>query len=125
MRRPLAVGLEVTTRVGLAFEQPEYLRRAWHSPGVTGPFGGAASAGRLLKLDTVRQTYALGLAGSQAAGTYAQLGTPGIKFQQSRGRYPVCSRREQRAAASPRPRKCFCTRTAGCSPPMDRDQRGR
>lgn len=81
----IAAGLEVTTRVGLGLHTPAYKERGWHSPGVTGPFGGAASAGRLLGLDADAQLDAFGLAGSQAAGTYAQLRTPAIKFQQSRG----------------------------------------
>jgi 2-methylcitrate dehydratase PrpD len=52
---------------------------------VIGPFGGAAAAGKLLGLDAERQRNAFGLAGSQSAGTFAQWGTPTIKFHQSRG----------------------------------------
>jgi 2-methylcitrate dehydratase PrpD len=81
----IAAGLEVTTRVGLGLGAEEFRRRGWHSPGVAGPFGGAAAAGRILGLDVQAMTYAFGLAGSQAAGTFAQLGTPAIKFQQARG----------------------------------------
>ncbi len=80
-----AAGLEVTTRVGLALDPGPFRSRGWHAPGVTGPFGGAAAVGRLLGLDADRQCMAFGIAGSQAAGTYAQLGTNTIKFQQSRG----------------------------------------
>jgi 2-methylcitrate dehydratase PrpD len=36
-------------------------------------------------LDAERQRHAFGLAGSQSAGTFAQWGTPTIKFHQSRG----------------------------------------
>ena len=81
----VAAGLEVTTRVGLALDPSPFRTRGWHAPGVTGPFGGAAAVGRLLGLDADQQTMAFGIAGSQAAGTYAQLGTNTIKFQQSRG----------------------------------------
>ncbi len=81
----VAAGLEVTTRVGLGVDPAPFRARGWHSPGVTGPFGGAASVGKLLGLDSQRQCMAFGIAGSQSAGTYAQLGTNTIKFQQSRG----------------------------------------
>lgn len=81
----LVAGLEATTRIGVALDYPVFRRHGWHSPGVIGPFGGAAAAGRLLGLDAVAQCNALGLAGSQAAGTFAQWGTPTIKFHQSRG----------------------------------------
>lgn len=81
----LAAGLEVTTRIGLGLNYPAFRARGWHSPGVVGPFGGAASAGHILGLDGHRQRNALGLAGSQAAGTFAHWGTPTIKFHQSRG----------------------------------------
>jgi 2-methylcitrate dehydratase PrpD len=81
----IAAGLEVTTRVGLGSDYPVFRKHGWHSPGVVGPFGGAASAGKLLGLDQHRQRNALGLAGSQSAGTFAAWGTPTIKFHQSRG----------------------------------------
>jgi 2-methylcitrate dehydratase PrpD len=80
----VALGLEVTTRIGVGTHYEEFRRRGWHSPGVTGPFGGAASAGWLLGLDTGAIRNAFGLAGSQAAGSFAQLGTPTIKFSQAR-----------------------------------------
>lgn len=80
----VAMGLEVTTRVGVGTRYQEFRRRGWHSPGVTGPFGGAAAAGRLLGLDAEATRHAFGLAGSQAAGSFAQLGTPTIKFSQAR-----------------------------------------
>ena len=81
----VAAGLETTVRVGLGTNYPAFRARGWHSPGVIGPFGGAAAAGKLLGLDAGRQRNALGLAGSQSAGTFAHWGTPTIKFHQSRG----------------------------------------
>jgi len=80
-----ALGLEITTRVGLGSNYPAFRANGWHSPGVWGPFGGAAAAGKLLGLDPRQMRNALGLAGSQSAGTFAQWGTPTIKFHQSRG----------------------------------------
>jgi 2-methylcitrate dehydratase PrpD len=59
--------------------------RGWHSPGVIGPFGGAAAVASLLKFDAARTQNALSLAGTQSAGTFAHWGTPTIKFHQSRG----------------------------------------
>ena len=81
----LAAGLETTVRIGLGIHYPAFRERGWHSPGVIGPFGGAVAAGRLLGLDAGSMLSALGLAGSQAAGTFAHWGTPTIKFHQARG----------------------------------------
>jgi 2-methylcitrate dehydratase PrpD len=81
----VAVGLETTTRIGLALNYGAFHARGWHAPGVIGPFGGAAAVGALLGLDGPGHRNALGLAGSQSAGTMAQWGTPTIKFHQARG----------------------------------------
>lgn len=81
----LAVGLETTVRIGRGIGYGRFRERGWHSPGVIGPFGGAAAAGRILGLDPQRMRWAFGLAGSQAAGTFAHWGTPTIKFHQARG----------------------------------------
>lgn len=81
----IAVGLETTVRIGRGLDYPRFRERGWHAPGVIGPFGGAVAVGRLLRLDQSRMLDALGLAGSQAAGTFAALGTPTVKFHQSRG----------------------------------------
>jgi 2-methylcitrate dehydratase PrpD len=81
----IAAGLETTVRVALGTNYKAFRARGWHSPGVVGPFGGAAATGKLLGLDAGRQRNAFGLAGSQSAGTFAHWGTPTIKFHQSRG----------------------------------------
>src|SRR5689334_1508469 len=81
----LAAGSEVATRVGLGWNFPEARKRGWHGPGVIGPFGSAAAVGRLLGLDADTMARAYGLAGSQAAGTFAAWGTPTVKFHQIRG----------------------------------------
>ncbi len=80
-----ALGLEITTRVALGSNYPAFRANGWHSPGVWGPFGGAAAAGTLLGLDARQMRNAFSLAGSQSAGTFAHWGTPTIKFHQSRG----------------------------------------
>jgi 2-methylcitrate dehydratase PrpD len=81
----VAAGLETSVRVALGIDYPAFRARGWHSPGVIGPFGGAAALGKLLDLDAEQQRNAFGLAGSQSAGTFAHWGTPTIKFHQCRG----------------------------------------
>jgi 2-methylcitrate dehydratase PrpD len=81
----MAAGCEVTTRVGLGLDYPKFRARGWHGPGVIGPFGAAAAVGSLLGFDAGTMARAFGLAGSQAAGTFAAWGTPTVKFHQCRG----------------------------------------
>lgn len=80
----LASGFETATRVGIGLNYPAFRARGWHGPGVIGPFGAAAAAGRLLGFDADTMARAFGLAGSQAAGTFAAWGTPTVKFHQCR-----------------------------------------
>src|ERR1700733_13142398 len=81
----IAAGCEVTTRVGIGTDYPKFRARGWHGPGIFGPFGSAAAVGSLLKFDAETMARAFGLAGSQAAGTFAAWGTPTVKFHQCRG----------------------------------------
>jgi 2-methylcitrate dehydratase PrpD len=81
----LASGFETTTRVGIGLDFPAFRARGWHGPGVIGPFGAAAAVGRLRGFDADTMARAFGLAGSQAAGTFAAWGTPTVKFHQCRG----------------------------------------
>jgi 2-methylcitrate dehydratase PrpD len=81
----LAAGFEVTTRIGIGLDYPAFRARGWHGPGVIGPFGSAAAVGRLRGFDGDTMARAFGLAGSQAAGTFAAWGTPTVKFHQCRG----------------------------------------
>ena len=83
--RSILVGLETAVRIGLAINFTAFRERGWHAPGVIGPFASAAASGSLLRLDRDRMINALGLAGSQSAGTYAAWGTPTVKFHQTRG----------------------------------------
>jgi 2-methylcitrate dehydratase PrpD len=83
----LAAGFEITTRVGVGSDYPAFRARGWHGPGVFGPFGSAAAVGRLLRVDAETMARAFGLAGSQAAGTFAAWGTPTVKFHQCRGAF--------------------------------------
>ena len=47
----IAAGLETVVRVGAGMRYPSMRARGWHSPGVIGPFGGAAARRSLLGLD--------------------------------------------------------------------------
>src|SRR5258708_5150617 len=76
----IAAGCEVTTRIGIGLDYPAFRAKGWHGPGVLGPFGAAAAVGRLRRFDTETMAKAFGLAGSQAAGTFAAWGTPTVKF---------------------------------------------
>jgi 2-methylcitrate dehydratase PrpD len=81
----IAAGCEVTTRIGLGLDYRAFRTKGWHGPGVLGPFGAAAAVGRLRRFDADTMAKAFGLAGSQAAGTFAAWGTPTVKFHQCRG----------------------------------------
>ena len=81
----IAAGCEVTTRIGLGLDYPVFRAHGWHGPGIIGPFGAAAAVGSLLEFDADTMVRAFGLAGSQAAGTFAAWGTPTVKFHQCRG----------------------------------------
>src|SRR5215813_6312724 len=81
----IATGSEVMTRIGIGLDPEAFRAKGWHGPGVLGPFGAAAAIGRLLRFDSDTMARAFGLAGSQAAGTFAAWGTPTVKFHQCRG----------------------------------------
>jgi 2-methylcitrate dehydratase PrpD len=81
----IAAGSEVITRIGISLDPAVFRVKGWHGPGVLGPFGAAAAVGRLLRFDSDCMARAFGLAGSQAAGTFAAWGTPTVKFHQCRG----------------------------------------
>src|SRR5262249_19741068 len=75
---------EVTTRIGIGLDYRAFRAKGWHGPGVLGPFGAAAAVGRLRRIDADTMAKAFGLAGSQAAGTFAAWGTPTGQFHQCR-----------------------------------------
>lgn len=81
----IAIGAEVAVRVAAGIDYSVAGPRGWHMPGIVGPFGAAAAVGRLRGLSALQMRNAFGLAGSQAAGTWASWGTPTVKFHQSRG----------------------------------------
>ena len=62
----IAVGYEAGIRAGEAVNPAHH--RIWHSTGTCGTFGAAAAVGHLFRLKPLAMNYALGTAGTQAAG---------------------------------------------------------
>jgi 2-methylcitrate dehydratase PrpD len=58
---------EVMSRIGVAAGN-SLEKRGFHAPGLTGTFGAAVAAGRLLRLDEKKMVNALGIAGSYSGG---------------------------------------------------------
>ena len=81
----LTAGFETAARIAAGVDYAAFRRRGWHGPGTIGPFGATAAVGRLRAFDADTMANAFGLAGSQAAGTFAAWGTPSVKFHQFRG----------------------------------------
>jgi 2-methylcitrate dehydratase PrpD len=70
----LILGVEIECRIGAAVS-PSHYRRGWHITSTCGVFGGAAAAGKLLKLDHQHMSWALGNAAAQSAGLIESLGS--------------------------------------------------
>ncbi|HKR87440.1 MAG TPA: MmgE/PrpD family protein [Phenylobacterium sp.] len=64
-----------TLKLLMAAVTDDSYARGFHCTGTFGAFGAAAAVGRLLKLDPLRQQWALGIAGMQASGLRAGFGT--------------------------------------------------
>jgi len=65
----VVVGYEVMGRVGRAV-MPSHRERGFQATGTCGCFGAAAAAAKILGLDEEKTLWALGIAGTQAAGLY-------------------------------------------------------
>ena len=63
---------------------PAHYDLGWHITGTAGVFGAAAAVGKLLKLSEQQMIYALGLAGTQAAGVREMFGSMGKSFHPGR-----------------------------------------
>ncbi|WP_238011379.1 MmgE/PrpD family protein [Dactylosporangium sp. AC04546] len=85
MLTALAAGLEVTARLGRSLDYRAFRAAGWHAPGILGPFGAAAAAAVLLDLPAPALARAWGLALGQAGGTFAAIGSLGVKFHQANG----------------------------------------
>ncbi len=64
----IVAGYDVMIRIGEAVMPSHYT--IWHSTATCGNFGAAAATAKLLKLDEMQTLYALGNAGTQAAGLW-------------------------------------------------------
>lgn len=69
----IVTGYEVAIRLGEAVSPSHYFY--WHNTGTCGTFGSCAAAGKLLGLDKQQMMWALGNAGTQAAGLWEFLGS--------------------------------------------------
>jgi 2-methylcitrate dehydratase PrpD len=77
------LGFEAESRIGNAV-YPAHYDAGWHITGTAGTFGAAAAIGRLLGLDTQQMIWALGLAGTQAAGLREMFGSMAKSFHPGR-----------------------------------------
>jgi 2-methylcitrate dehydratase PrpD len=70
----LVIGCDVMARLS-AVVNPSLRNRGFHTTSTCGIFGVAAATGKILKLNEIEQTSALGLAGAQASGLMEMYGT--------------------------------------------------
>jgi 2-methylcitrate dehydratase PrpD len=70
----LVLGVDVECRIGNCMYPDHYLR-GWHITGSTGTLGAAAACARLLGLDELHTSWAIGIAASQPIGVREQFGT--------------------------------------------------
>lgn len=68
------LGCEIACRVGMGID-PSHSRLGWHPTATKGIFGATVAAGKLLGLNEEEMSYALGIAGSEAAGLRENSGT--------------------------------------------------
>jgi 2-methylcitrate dehydratase PrpD len=71
----VAAGYQVAARLAMALDPAAHYERGFHPTGTCGAFGAAITAGLLFGLDRGGLTAALGIAGSQAAGSMEFLAT--------------------------------------------------
>jgi 2-methylcitrate dehydratase PrpD len=65
----IAAGYEVTIKLGVALDPAVHYARGFHPTGTCGTLGAAVTVAKLLKLNQKAMVHALGIAGSQAAGS--------------------------------------------------------
>ena len=73
----IVAGYETVIRLGVAVDPANHYARGFHPTATCGTFGSAMTAARILRLDHEQATNALGIAGSQAAGSMEYL-TDGV-----------------------------------------------
>jgi len=65
----IVAGYEVTVKLGIALDPAAHYARGFHPTGTCGTLGAAVAAAKIFKLDRDGITNAMGIAGSQAAGS--------------------------------------------------------
>ena len=65
----IVIGYELMVKLGIALQPAAHYRQGFHPTGTCGVFGAAAATAKLMKLAAHEMTHALGIAGSQAAGS--------------------------------------------------------
>ena len=65
----IVAGYEVVVRLGIGLDPSAHYRRGFHPTGTCGTLGAAITAAKMLKLNPEEMKNALGIAGSQAAGS--------------------------------------------------------
>lgn len=68
-----SAGYETAARVGMGFGVASHRSRGWHATSTAGIFGAAAACAKLMRLSEEQTLSALGIAGTQAFGTWAFL----------------------------------------------------
>ncbi|HWN84477.1 MAG TPA: MmgE/PrpD family protein [Vicinamibacterales bacterium] len=76
-------GFEASSRVANCV-YPTHYDLGWHITGTAGVFGAAAAIGKLMRLTEQQMIWALGLAGTQAAGVREMFGSMGKAFHPGR-----------------------------------------
>ena len=79
----MVMGFEVECRIARAV-QPALGAIGWHPTGITGVFGAAIAAGKLLGLDEQRMCHAIGLAATQPVGVREMFGSMTKSFHPGR-----------------------------------------
>jgi 2-methylcitrate dehydratase PrpD len=82
----MAAGYETMNRVSQAANPSRARMRGWHLTGTTGTLAAAAAASVILGLDAATTASALGLAGTQSAGTWAFTADGGMSKRMHPGR---------------------------------------
>ncbi|MEJ2056840.1 MAG: MmgE/PrpD family protein [Desulfofustis sp.] len=65
----IVCGYELMVKLGIALDPAAHYRRGFHPTGTCGTFGAAVAAGKIMRLDEKSLLSAIGIAGSQAAGS--------------------------------------------------------
>ena len=73
----IVAGYETVIRLGVAVDPAKHYARGFHPTATCGTFGSAMTAARIIRLDQEQAANALGIAGSQAAGSMEYL-TDGV-----------------------------------------------